>query len=186
MRFVDAALLPAELKEYGLQIAVCRAAELPAAYLDQLITKSREPHIAAYETKGTTRKSRFADQETYRTWAAANDRVLYLLLHEASEVGGVIWFGPKACPLEGAEFAKFDVTFSIRLFESSRGKGLSRPFIEAAHADVLREYYPGHAIWLDTARDNEIAHRSYRKFGYTDIGTHDGRLVMGYSNAKRS
>jgi GNAT superfamily N-acetyltransferase len=166
-------------------VAVWPARELPDEYLDQLIEKSREPHILEYETQGTKKPSRFLDRETYRAWAARRERIIYLLLHESDreplEVAGVIWFGPKACPLGEPEFARYDVTFSIRLYESSRGKGLSRPFIEAAHADVLEHYYPGHDLWLDTGKDNEAAHRSYLKFGYQVLGEHGDRIVMGYS-----
>lgn len=171
--------LPERLSEEGLHIIVAWAKDVPAEYAEQVIKKSREPHVMKFEGHEDV-EGRFKDLSAYREWAE-KERVVYLLVKD-KEVGGIIWFGKRENAAAGEEYK---LTFGIRLYEGCVGKGLSKPFMKVTHED-LKRFYPGENIWLDFAEDNVAAHKAYESFGYHTIGETDGRIVMGWRQSTDS
>ncbi len=173
MYTIDSALLPARIRETGLHIEVFPASELPDQLVNQLVQKSRQPHVLEYEGHEDA-EGRFKDLESYRAWANSKQRVVYLLLSESADVAGIVWFGERTNPLTPG----YDVTFGVRLYEGYVGKGLAVPFLEITHREA-RKQFPNRKIWLDYVRGNEAAERTYTKFGYKKLADEEGRIVMG-------
>lgn len=179
--------IPAEpagrLAEEALEVAVAQAREVPKEFIEQVISKSRQPHVMKFEGHEDA-GGRFKDIEAYYKWAE-KDRLVYLLLHkskdgEVQDVGGIIWFGKR----ENEHIdPSYNLTFGIRLYEGCVGKGLAVPFMKATHEDLSR-FYPGEAVWLDFAEDNIAARKAYESFGYEHLGEADGRIIMGYHIGK--
>lgn len=165
--------LPDRLANLGLHIEVYQAQELPDIFLDQLISKSREPHVLEYEGHEDA-GGRFLDRQAFKSWARDKKRIFYLLL-DGKNLAGVIWFGNRENPHIDKSY---NLTFAIRLYEGFVGKGLSKQFMNVAHAG-MEEYYPGENIWLDFAADNLAAQKAYESFGYKYLVKHDGRIIMG-------
>ncbi len=171
------AKLPDRLVEESLEVVVAQARDVPKEFIEQVITKSRQPHVMKFEGHEDA-GGRFKDLEAYYKWAE-KDRLVYLLLQKGNEpqdVGGIIWFGKRenehVDPI-------YNLTFGIRLYEGCVGKGLSVPFMKATHEDLAR-FYPGQAVWLDFAEDNIAARKAYESFGYEHLGEADERVIMGY------
>lgn len=173
--------LPERIVEEGLNVVVSWANEVPLEYIQQVIKKSREPHVMKFEGHEDA-EGRFKDVPSYKKWAE-KERLVYLLVSgnpddpKKSKVGGIIWFGKRDNEVAGD---KYTLTFGIRLYEGCVGKKLSVPFMKVTHEDLPR-FYPKEAVWLDFAEDNIAAERAYQSFGYRTIGETDGRIVMGYS-----
>ncbi|MBW3569067.1 hypothetical protein KY385_02965 [Candidatus Parcubacteria bacterium] len=168
--------LPERLKDIGLHVEVYEAENLPEIYIDQLIEKSRQPHVLEYEGHEDA-GGRFKDREAFNRWTKDKKRIFYLLL-EKENIAGVIWFGERQNQHIDRSYG---LTFAIRLYEGFVGKGLSKPFMRVAH-DGMKKYYPGQKIWLDFAAENVAAQKAYESFGYKYLGTSDGRMVMGLDN----
>jgi RimJ/RimL family protein N-acetyltransferase len=171
--------LPQRLIEENLEIIVAPARDVPEEYVNQIINKSRQPHVMKYEGHEDV-EGRFKDLAAYRQWAE-KDRVVYLLIKRNAEsaiadVGGILWFGEKHNELiEPA----YNLTFGIRLYEGCVGKGLSKPFMQATHDDMQR-FFPNHKLWLDFAEENIAARKAYESFGYVELAKTEDRIVMGY------
>ena len=185
MYTLDKDVLPSRIEEEGLRIDVYPAAEVPDQYVEQLIQKSRQPHVMEYEGHEDA-EGRFKDIESYRSWAGAKQRIVYLLVSPSHDVGGIIWFGERENPLAPG----YGVTFGIRLYDKDEekgwnaylGKGLAVPFMQATHTDAAK-HFPNQGLWLDYVKGNEAAERTYTKFGYEKIAEEDGRIVMGNKTA---
>jgi RimJ/RimL family protein N-acetyltransferase len=162
------------LSQNKLNLYRIEADEIDLSLADQIIKKSRQPHVMKFE-KEEDAEGRFENRESYKAWAS-KERVLYLLLNSAdNDLAGIIWFGKRKNPNIDD---KYSVTFGIRLYEGYLGKGLSKPLMQASHSDVgniLSDKY----IWLDYDKDNIIAGKAYRSFGYEELGQADGRVIMG-------
>lgn len=168
--------LPDRLAELKLHIEVYEAQNLPEKYIDQLIKKSRQPHILEFEGDEDA-EGRFKDQANYKKWSSLKKRIIYLLL-DNEEVAGIIWFGERLNPNIDKEYG---VTFGIRLYEGYVGRGLAKSFMVSTHNDV-EQYYPGQKIWLDFKTDNIAARRAYESFGYEYLGEEGERVIMGYNS----
>ncbi len=165
--------LPERLKEMGLHIEVYEAQQLPDEYIEQLIQKSRQPHVLQYEGDEDA-GGRFKDGQAFRDWSKDKRRIFYLLI-DKNDLAGVIWFGQR----QNQHIDEtFNLTFAIRLYEGFVGKGLSKPFMGVAH-DGMEKYFPGQNIWLDFASENIAAQKAYESFGYEFLKQHDGRIIMG-------
>jgi hypothetical protein len=165
--------LPEKLMGIGLRIEVYEAQDLPEIYLDQLIAKSRQPHVMEFESHEDA-GGRFKNREAFEAWSENKRRIFYLLL-DGKEVAGVIWFGERHNEHIDESYR---LTFAIRLYEGYVGKGLSKPFMRVAHVG-MEKYFPGKNIWLDFNGDNIAAQKAYESFGYEYIAEKDGRIIMG-------
>lgn len=181
IRIISGHNLPSRLRDAGLVVVVCLASKLPAALREQLIRKSRQPHIMEH-VGGNDSVKRFKDNDTFDAWAK-QERIMYALLAPQNgadidisdaDLAGVSWFGEKTRPAVPG----YDVTFAVRLYEDYVGKGLAVPFLRLAHEDA-RRYFPGRRMWLDFAADNEAAGRTYEKLGYTELARSGDRILMG-------
>lgn len=166
--------LPEVLSTAGLIVLRSYAVNLPDQYIDQLITKSRQPHVLEYE-KHEDAEGRFKDRDLFKKWAEKK-RLVYLLVDKNNdEVAGIIWFGESVNPLIDS---KYGVTFGIRLYEGYVGRGLSKPLMKVGHLDA-RKYFSSKWVWLDYTEGNIAAERAYASFGYQELGRDSGRVVMG-------
>lgn len=185
---------------YSINILTCKADELPEEHVEQLVEKSRQPHILEFEGHedvGTeTEPGRFRTLEDYEKWSQGKERFLYMMIREGLDgidIGGVIWFGRR----QNINAPGRDVTFAIRNYDEDaakgwgkfRGMGLGTPFMQATHADVA-SIYPGERLWLDLVDGNEPAFNLYSRNGYQELArlsdpTHGGqeRIVMANDTA---
>lgn len=161
------------LSQNGLKLYRVEADKVEVKFIDQIIKKSRQPHVMKFEKHEDT-EGRFKDREAYRGWASKR-RILYLLLGLDGDVAGIIWFGGRQNPNIDS---KYSLTFGIRLYEDYLGKGLSKPLMSASHNDV-KNILPDKYIWLDYDEKNFIAGKAYKSFGYEELGRSEGRMIMG-------
>lgn len=181
-------LLAERLQEESLSIAVTSAAALEDNYLEQLIGKSRQPHINVYEgleDVGTPEApGRFRTIEDYRTWAGSKERFMLLLLDTARpvddigtpDIGCIAWFGHREHQLAPGR----TVTFSMRNYAADKqrnwgqytGRGLAVPFMLTAHS-IARGKYPNEKLWLDLTAGNHASHQMCLRSGYVEIARHD-------------
>jgi len=155
---------------------------------DQLIVKTRQPHISGEGTGKTPKDltTRFGDRDMLEKWADKGRDLTWLIDPnsdpENPELAGILWTGEERFPLkiDLAEAPK--LTLAIRLYEGYTGKKLSTPFIRhsllalAAQYRARDEELPG--IWLQTDDDNEYARRTYERLGFNVVGSHDNRTTM--------
>ncbi len=175
MYAIDQTSLQERLCKEDLRVEVFPAEEVPETYVQQLIEKSRQPHVMEFEGHEDA-EGRFKDLASYREWCSGKKRVMYLLLKD-DDVAGVIWFGRR----ENSLAPGYGVTFAVRLYAGDAakgwgdylGKGLAVPFMRAAHADAAK-HFPGEWVWLDYVAGNDAAERTYTKFGYEKLTEKDG------------
>ena len=159
-----------------------------AHYANQIIEKSKEPHILRWTPRDAD--ERFTDLETLTKYF--EDREPHLLLDiEKDEVGGAIWYGRKDPPIDVPPPVPVH-TFAIRLYEGYAGRGLMKDFMRLSFSEFIGTRYFSaelpefNGIWLGVDKDNHKAIRNYLKFGYETVGSYDdgARLVMVLSEAK--
>ena len=162
------------LKLSGLQLFRTEADKLDTKIIDQIISKSRQPHVMKFEKHEDT-EGRFKDRGSYKSWASKS-RIVYALLNSTDgDLAGIIWFGSRQNP--GID-PKYSLTFGIRLYEGYLGEGFSKPLMVASHSDI-KNILPERYIWLDYDENNLIAGKAYKSFGYEELGREDGRIIMG-------
>ncbi len=205
LRYIEQDTLPEEFQARGLSLSVCLSAELPDGYVQQLVNKSRQPHITAFEGRedvGTeSRPGRFRNVEAYRNWAEGKQRILYMMLDKGldpgclgvPDIGGVIWFGERS----NSQAPGRSLTFAIRNYAANavrgwqqyRQCGLGSSFMQATHQN-LQEQYQDKKIWLDLAEGNEPAYKLYSRNGYEELArvadaehSPERRIVMANDTA---
>lgn len=162
------------LAKNNLELYRIDANKIDFKFLDQIIKKSRQPHVMKFEADEDA-GGRFKNRAAYKDWAAKR-RIIYLLLSPGrSDLAGVIWFGKRQNPNIDK---KYTLTFGIRLYEGYLGKGLSKPLMNASHSDI-KNVLPDNYIWLDYDENNFIAGKAYKSFGYRELGRAEGRVIMG-------
>ena len=200
MQYIEQDILPEEFQARELSLSVCLSSELPDGYVQQLVNKSRQPHVMAYEGRedvGTeSRPGRFRDIDAYRGWAEGKERILYMMLDKGldpgglgvPDIGGVIWFGERTndnAPERNLTFAIRNYSANaVRGWQQYRQCGLGSSFMQATHQN-LQERYENERIWLDLAEGNEAAYHLYSRNGYEELVRVDGpehsgerRIVM--------
>lgn len=162
------------LTRAGLKLCRVEADKLSQKIIDQIIDKSRQPHVMKFE-KHEDSEGRFKDNDSYKTWASKR-RIIYTLMnYKDNDLAGVIWFGERENPNVDP---KYNLTFGIRLYENYLGMGLSKPLMKASHHDI-KNVLDNKYIWLDYDEKNFIAGKAYKSFGYEKIGQTGGRVIMG-------
>lgn len=162
------------LAQNRLELYRVEADKIDLKFLDQIIKKSRQPHVMEFEGHEDT-EGRFKDRAAYKDWAKKR-RTIYLLLDQnIKDLAGIIWFGKRQNPNIDK---RYTLTFGIRLYEDYLGKGLSKPLMKASHHDI-KSILPDRYIWLDYDENNFIAGKSYKSFGYEELGRFEGRVIMG-------
>lgn len=165
---------------------VCPADQLPEAWVEQIATKSRQPHVMEFEghedVGSEEHPGRFMNVDAYRTWASNKQRMLYTMVNEAvnpdggdiPDIGAVVWFGERA----NEHAPGREVTMGIRIYgeqdghdyQQYRGRGLGSALINGTHQDASR-FFPNQGLWLDLVEGNEPAHALYQNTGYVDLVT---------------
>lgn len=154
--------------------------------IDQLIK------FASSDTKlrqFTSDPKRFSDRNEYDKWKSGG-RTIYTLVDNQQNLSGIIWFGKKEPHiskrdiLENFDPNKLGITFAIRTYGETRGKGIGRHFMEETfkHFQSLPETQAleKQGMWLETSVDNIPAVRLYQKFGFRTVTTPDeaGKIIM--------
>lgn len=156
-----------------LKLFRAEASELDSKLVDQIVEKSRQPHVMKFEANEDA-GGRFKNRESYQAWAN-KERIIYILLSSTDDVAGIIWFGKR----QNTNIdSKYKLTFGIRLYEGYTGRGLSKPLMKASHIDA-RSIFKEQYIWLDYAESNFIAGKAYKSFGYEELAAADDRIIMG-------
>ncbi len=138
---------------------------------EQLVTRSREPEMLRRVPRDALQ--RFRDVDSAHEWYRKNKRIVYALAHEAI-LGGVVWFSSAPRAENNASH-----TFAIRMYESSRERGMAGPFMSAALVDFENLDEGMQNIWLETDNDNLPALKLYKQQGFTPIHQDkDGRVTM--------
>ncbi|HVA11497.1 MAG TPA: hypothetical protein VNG32_05030 [Candidatus Dormibacteraeota bacterium] len=202
---IEQGVLPEEFQARELSLSVCLTSELPDNYVQQLVNKSRQPHISAFEGRedvGTeSLPGRFRSIEAYRTWAEGKQRILYMMLDEGldpgglgvPDIGGVIWFGERINPYAPGRSLTFAIrnyaANAVRGWEQYRQCGLGSSFMQATHQD-LQKRYQDEKIWLDLAEGNQPAYKLYSRNGYEELArvvdeehSPERRIVMANDTA---
>jgi len=141
------------LEAIGLSVYCGWSPEIAA----QIVTLSQEEEIRHYTPNDAA--SRFATIETANAWYhhPTKRHVVYVLLDNAGQVGGLFWFSYKP---SGEPNIKVECTIGIRMYKSQRGKGLAGAFLEAAHEDFSAQNAYSDGFWLITDTDNERANQA--------------------------
>ncbi len=185
--------VPDTLKKADIQVIRFWAHDAPEFFVDQLLQKSRQPHITEHTSDicrddACTSPGRFASRQSYDTWATQK-RLVYAMVggYDAvtgtGDVGGVVWFGERKHP----DVPDSKLTFAIRNYAGDDdrgwgtyvGRGFGRPFMGVAHQDMYTaSSFAGSSVWLSVETANEAAAHVYQKFGYQQIVDDGTRIVM--------
>lgn len=151
-----------------------------AALEQQLVTKSRQPHILKFTPNDAG--SRFKDLATLEQRWNSQKREYVWLIGPENDLAGIIWFGPKPFPLDLKLPEHPTDTFAIRLYENYLGKGLAKPFLEQAlsieHHRRLQQGEAPLSIWGETDTTNPAAIATYDKIGFRHVDTTPDRVTM--------
>lgn len=144
--------------------------------IDELIRRSRaDEKIKRY----TSDSKRFKNKKVFNAWKT--NKKIFILMNKKQALLGLIWFEHKQIPVSELrkQFARYKITFAIRLYKEARGRGLAKPFMTKAFAKTADKY-----IWLSTLYNNKTAINLYTKFGFKSIGEYDKRQYMIYEKTK--
>lgn len=123
--------LPQRLRDEKLEILFRPAKLLEDSLIEQLVSKSLQPHILEFEGPedvGTPQSpGRFRSLEDFKNWSVNKDRCMYLLLDvnrpvaEAGspQIAGVSWFGNR----EHTHAPGRSVTFAMRTYAANIQNG---------------------------------------------------------------
>lgn len=137
-----------------------------------LVDGAREP-IMQKMTPGDLER-RFTTVTSAESWYRNETKrpVVYSIAEKA--ISGVIWFS-----YQKEIVADADVTFAIRMYESSRGRRLAGRFLDAAHEDFIEHTGYEGRIWLMTDKQrNEDAINLYTHHGYEVVDQNAHELTM--------
>ena len=139
--------------------------------MNGLVSRSREPEMQKWVPRDFS--ERFADFESAKKWGNRDEHIVYSLVID-EELAGIVWFTRYDEP----KYENADFTFAIRMYEKSRGKGLSSLFAGTAIADLEKSHGYTGKIWLETDTDNEIALKLYSRLGFERVSEHGKRVVL--------
>lgn len=177
--------VPDEMQPITKYLAVGNNAE----FIDQLVVKSKQPHVA--QNTPNDQATRFSDTAAFQEWKSKG-RQVYWLLGPDHDLAGIIWYGKKQYPYAASTLSKAsevpEYSFAIRLYEGYVGHRLARPFMTLSIKALVRdrrdsgEAMPG--IWLQTDIANDAAVAAYTKFGYMEVCRDGKRVTMVLPSAK--
>lgn len=170
------------------------ASLLEDLHIKRGITEKQIEQLVAYSNTDkqilefTTDSKRFKNKNAFNIWLKKG-RTIYTLTGKEDELLGVIWYGKKGMPDDKnftQDFNKedFRITFAIRLYGATRGKGLSLWFMKKARKGFIRSKMYREScregFWLETYVSNTPAVRTYRSFGYKEVSFPDSqnRIIM--------
>ena len=159
------------LTDFGLELHSYEslvAESLP--YVEQLIKKSRQPHILATTPRDV---DRFKDIASVYKRFDTGQLAIMLINKTDNDLAGMAWFRPA----KHAQVPQANLTYAHRLYEGYLGKGLSTPFAKAAH-DIALNLFGATGIWLVTDASNDRAISTYESVGYIPVEQNAGRIVM--------
>ena len=103
---------------------------------------------------------RFKSRKTYTAWEKRG-KTIYILVNRGGKLLGIIWFSRKS-------FKKYNFTFAIRTYPPIRGKGIAKNFLVTVYQNFKTTHKKPN-LWLKTEKDNLIAIKLYRSFGFKTI-----------------
>lgn len=140
-----------------------------------IIYSKNDPLIAKY----THDPQRFEDFDVFKKWETG--KRIYTLNDKTKKLLGIVWFEKKS----HSNALGYPFTFAIRIYPIARGKGLSQVLMKSAFAKFMDTKIfrssSEKGIWLLTRKDNEVAIKLYKNFGFEKILTDkDGYTLMTY------
>ena len=160
-----------------------------APFADQLVEKSKQPHIRRWTPRDANERFKDLDSALERV---KNNETHLLVNVNTYDVGGIIWYGQKEPPVDVSPYSPAH-DFAIRLYEGYVRKGLAIPFMRRSLSDFIEdrrlsgELQNLGGIWLSVKKNNQDAIGRYEKFGYEAVGSYndiDDRLIMVLSTEK--
>lgn len=148
--------------------------DIEGGAVDQLIRKSREPHIREFESEDSLPGGRFYDEECVRKWMSIG-RVAYMAF-DFDSLAGISWFREASLPTSNDD--RYNFTFGIRLYEGYKGKGLCIPLMSTVHLDMAERSPQDGGVWLSAKSENTGAISKYLQFGYRLETEQDGLVYM--------
>ncbi len=151
----------------------------------QLIVKSRQPHILA-STPNDAEK-RFGDEAMLERWLKKG-RLIHWLVGPGGDLAGIMWYGREPFPIEAEVPEIPEETFAIRLYEGYIGHHLSLPFMRLSFRTYIAakqardEKIVG--MWLQTDAGNQAAYAAYTKFGFCEVQRDKDRITMVMDSAQ--
>jgi hypothetical protein len=133
---------------------------IDSQFVDQLIEKSREPHVQA--TTPRDGAERFADFDHFVSWHNQNPDRKFFVVAEGLELAGAAWFTPIPEP----ESDLPPLSFALRLYHGYAGRRLARHVMAATHGRMAKSELAASGVQLEADRQNQPAICSYRHFGY--------------------
>lgn len=134
----------------------------------------------------TSDMERFINKESFNLWLK-NHRYIYTLVDLHNNLLGIIWFREKDLPvLEYTikDLTKYHITWSIRIYENARGKGLSKQFMNTAfiHYQHSPEYksIKNNGFWSVISCTNLSSIKLHESFGFVPVTNRESndKMVM--------
>lgn len=153
---------------------------VPYLYTQRGITEKQIHQLILFSqtdseiAKFTTDNMRFRSLNSFREWDNRGDRVVYTLTDFGNNLNGISWLAGAVAPKESIDEdidpKAYPYTFAIRIYNSVRGQGLASLFMD----DVLKHFKESLpedvlGIWLRVNSDNDVAKRTYIKYGFKSI-----------------
>lgn len=134
--------------------------KLKKELIDSLIQQSQNDPLIFENTRD---KDRFSSIEVFNEWKEKKNPMIYWLIDDNDKLSGLIWFRKKKNKDSIWDFA-------IRTYNNGRGAGISLPFMEKSHKELVNylknKYKSIKSFHLETNSDNPVAIRIYQKLGY--------------------
>ena len=143
--------------------------------IDQLVKYSQtDPTILKF----TSDPTRFKDKTSASKWI--NNVVVHTLSDRDGNLIGIAWFHQKTLPTDRDFTEKFNpedfpLTFAIRIYGETRGKGLSADFMRKS----FDSFKPGN-VWIETSFNNIPTVKLAEKFGFKQVSKPNqrGKIIL--------
>lgn len=165
----ELAPLPAAIEQSALhQKGLYVGQGLTQDLAQQLVDRSREPHIVEYCPNDSAQ--RFKSVDAIKEWLAQGRLALPLVKKRSGawQLVGFGWLGPKQLVVDGHPVANATITFSFRLYNEALGQGNALPYLHTLLASHAAQY-GNNGVWLEAWSDNAPAIRTYQKAGFTTV-----------------
>lgn len=154
--------------------------------IKQLISYSNsDSEIAKY----TNDQERFKNLFAFKKWRAKG-KFIYILESKRKDLQAIVWFSKERAPIKNRATKLCGFTFSIRLYPKIRGKGFAIKIMKKSfdifYKTKIYNASRNKSFWLTAHQDNLPALKTYKKFGFKNVITEKGKVLMVYVAKKHS